>query len=236
MNAIAEIFRARGADPVEAADVRLLIAGLEQQIGNAIPRTFQQFLSLENGVELLGHFSNCDNPIPFGELGRIQEAWSGYNPFHHNLLPFMYESQGVCTWAVALDEGDDPPVLVEIDSGVPPSWRTVADTFSLWLECQVSDWPLYPTWKFAAQAPELEETGLALLRQRFKEGHTTFAWPGTRNYRFSSARLKLLLWDAEGQCDWWISPQPGASVGEALEELRRISRPREGYLCAASRG
>jgi len=222
MNVIAEIFRAGGAEPVETADAEALIAGLEQQIGSAVPRTFRQFLSLANGAELLGRFSNCDNPIPFRELGRIPEGWSGYNPFRHRLLPFMYENQGVCTWALALDEGDDPRVLVENDSGVPPIWQTVADSFSLWLECQVSDWPLNPTCKFAAQAPELDEAGLVLLRRSFREGHATYAWPGARNYRFSNARSKLLLWSTEGQCDWWVSPLPGIPFGDALDELRGI--------------
>jgi hypothetical protein len=222
MSAIAEIFRVGGANPVGAAGARSLIAGLEQRIGSVIPETFRQFLELANGAELLRRFSNCDNPIPFLELGGARTRWNGYDPFRHKVLPFMYENQGVCTWAIPLDQGDDPHVLVEVDSGTPPQWEMAAESFSLWLECQIYDWPLYQTCMFAAQAPELDATGLALMRSSFNEGNATYAWPGRRTYRFWNARSKLLLWDSEGQCDWHVSPLPGTSWNEVLADLSSI--------------
>jgi hypothetical protein len=55
------------------------------------------------------------------------------------------------------------------------------------------------------------------------EGHTTYAWPGDCNYRFSNARSKLLLWNQECACDWFISPLPGTSLNEVLDDLRDIT-------------
>ena len=140
MNAVAEIFRVGGAEPSQSAGAQALIAGLEQQIGASIPGIFRQSLLLANGEELLHRFSYCDAPIPFVDLGRVPAHWSGYDPFQHKVLPFMHENQGVCTWAVPFDEGEDPRVLVEVDSGVPPKWQTAAKLFSVWLQCQVADW------------------------------------------------------------------------------------------------
>jgi len=223
MNAIAEIFRAGGAEPSEAPEAGALIANVERRTGGPLPDAFRQFLSLANGEELLGHFSNCDQPIPFAELGRrFRVDWGSYDPLEHRILPFMIENQGVCTWALPLDEGDDPRVLVEVDSGTPPQWQTAAESFTLWLECQVQDRAPPSIGVLGAQAPELDDGGLALLRSSFKQGPTTYAWPGRQNYRFSNACMELVLWNADGQCDWWISLLPGARFGEALDRLRGI--------------
>ena len=225
MNAVAEIFRAGGAEPVESADDGSLIADLERRIGRSLPGIFRQLLSLANGEGLLGRFSRCDDPIPFRDLGRIRPVhWGFYDPIEQGILPFMIENQGVCTWALPLDQGDDPPVLIEVDSHGTPEWDRLADSFSLWLECQVWDFAAEPKAAFGAQAPGLEAADLAMLRRSFTEGHTTYAWPGDHNYRFSNARSKPLLWSQEGAaCDWFISPQPGASVQEVLDELAGIS-------------
>jgi hypothetical protein len=223
MNAVAEIFRAGGVEPVESADHGPLIADLERRIGHALPLTFRQLLSLANGEELLGQFSRCDDPIPFRSLGNSRPAhWGFYDPLQQKILPFMIENQGVCTWALPLDHGDDPPVLIEVDSHGPPVWGRLAESFSLWLECQVWDSVADRNTAFAAQAPGLDEASLALLRRRFREGPATYVWPGDRNYRFSNARSKLLLWSREGACDWFISPLPGASLAEVLGELSEV--------------
>jgi hypothetical protein len=171
MNAVAEIFRAGGAEPVESRDAGALVAEVERQLAAPLPGIFRQLLSLANGEELLGRFSNCDSPIPLSELGRpvrrgVQLRWGVYEPLEHRILPFMVENQGVCTWAVPLDEGDDPPVLIEVDSHGTPEWDRLADAFSVWLECQVWDFgAVMPNVAFGAQAPGLDDAGLALLRK-----------------------------------------------------------------------
>jgi len=150
---------------------------------------------------------------------RFKPEWLGYDALRHNVLPFMIENQGVCTWALPLDEGDDPRVLVEVDSGVPPVWQTTADAFSLWLKCQVQDRLLQDTCAFAAQAPEIDDTGLELLRRKFAEGQRTYAWPGHVNYRFSNSLGALLLWNWHDQCDWWICPAPNVPEQQILNEI-----------------
>jgi hypothetical protein len=83
------------------------------------------------------------------------------------LLPFMFENQGVCTWAIELASADDPRVFVEVDSGCPPKWELTATAFTDWLACQVEDKHVWSSTWFAAQAPELDDAGLKLLHQRF---------------------------------------------------------------------
>jgi hypothetical protein len=51
----------------------------------------------------------------------------------------MIENQGVCTWAIALDGTDDPFVVVEKDSGTPPTWQMCTDSFSQWVYYLVHD-------------------------------------------------------------------------------------------------
>ena len=43
------------------------------------------------------------------------------------------------TCAVPRNRGDDPPVLVEVDSGDPLTWQSAAETFSTWARCQAED-------------------------------------------------------------------------------------------------
>lgn len=107
----------------------------------------------------------------------------------------MIENQGVCVWAVRLD--DDPPVVVEVDSGTPPRWRRCADCFSCWLKCQVLDRNLWQSCWFFAQAGPLSPEVLSRLRRCFEEGPQTYGWPGKTNYRFYNARSRLLLWDGD---------------------------------------
>jgi hypothetical protein len=98
------------------------------------------------------------------------------------ILPFMIENQGVCIWGVRLDGGDDPPVVVEVDSGTPPRWQLCAERFSDWLGSQVENFRVLKSSRFVAQAPALYDSVVRLLRQHFEEGMQTHAWPGETNY------------------------------------------------------
>lgn len=222
IDAIAKTFRLAGWTPEESPAAEAAVVDLEHRIGKGVPATFRQILNLANGLDLLRKFSNCDQPIPCDELAGAKSRWHDYDALRHNLLPFMIENQGVCTWALPLDAGDDPHVLVEVDSGTPPVWETTAGSFSAWLSCQVEDAILRDACTFAAQAPELDDAGLQMLRCSFAEGQRTYAWPGRVNYRFSNADGKLLLWNWQGQCDWWISTAPDVSACDVLDKVRSL--------------
>ncbi len=129
----------------------------------------------------------------------------------------------MCVWGIHPDAEDDPPVVVEVDSGTPPRWQRCADCFIDWLRCQVQDNDLLHSAPFAAQALPLSAGVLSTLRQHFEEGLQTRAWPGATTYRFSNTNFRLLLWNADGQCDWWVAPRFVERMSAVLDEIEAIA-------------
>jgi hypothetical protein len=201
MDVIEGIFHLAGWAPVKSKNAESIVAGVERRIGRTLPDSFRSLLLLDIGLALLGQHSNCDWPIPCADLGSTMRRWGDYDPISDGLLPFMIENQGVCVWAIRLDDAHDPRVFVEVDSGSPPKWQLAAASFSQWLTCQIEDKRLMDSASFGAQAPEIDDAALRLLRRNFDEGQSTFAWPGKTNYRFFNTRSRLLLWNTGGQCD-----------------------------------
>jgi hypothetical protein len=223
MTTIRDVFACASWTPTASADSDGALRTLERRIDRSLPRAFRDLLALENGLALMGHFSNSDWPISVAELAEPRERWPGYDPLADQLLPFMIENQGVCVWAIRLDGSDDPPVVVEVDSGAPPQWQRCADRFTGWLRCQVLDHSLQRSCWFAAQANPLSPEVLSRLRQHFEEGPQTYGWPGATNYRFGNARCSLLLWSGYDQCDWHIRPNSIEFAGAALDEIEHIA-------------
>ncbi len=221
---ISKIFRAAGVEPLTLDATRKEVSALEQRLARKIPRRFREFILCTNSSDFLYENSNHDRSIALSNLGEPIYGWENYDPVEEDqLLPFMIENQGVCTWAVGLDGSDDPVVFIEVDSGSPPKWQRMAETFTSWLKCQVEDKILLESAVVAAQAPPLTDDNLKLLQRNFEAGDETFAWPASRNYRFTNKQCRLLLWAGEDQCDWWISPAPGVDLSSALDELGRFS-------------
>ena len=102
---------------------------------------------------------------------------------HGRMLPFMVENQGVCTWGIALDDADDPPVLVAVDPAF--QWRPHAASFSTFIACQVWDYEKVQSRcvVLAAEACKLAPHDLKLLRRQFHEGPTTHGWPTENIFR-----------------------------------------------------
>jgi hypothetical protein len=194
----------------------------EERIGNPLPAAFRRFMALEGAGEFLGRFRNDDHPIGLAELGLALPRWHGYDPLSEQILPFMRENQDVCVWGIWLNGSDDPPIVVDVDSGSPPKWELCADSFTNWLACQFWDWG-HPEWSFAANGRPLDQEVLSSMRQHFDEGLQTWAWPGKVNYRFINGRSKLLVWSGEDQCDWWLAPTAPDFTFDALDEIERIA-------------
>jgi len=73
------------------------------------------------------------------------------------------------------------------------------------------------------------------LRHRFEEGPQTYGWPGDTNYRFYNTRSRLLLWDGDGQCDWWILPRSAELAAAALDEIEEIAGIGDGVYAVQAR-
>jgi hypothetical protein len=199
------------------ADNEQHASAFERAVGFGLPAAFRELVVSDAWPGFLKRFSNSDQPVLIQNFAASR--WQAYDPIAADLLPFMIENQGVCTWAIRLNGNDDPEVLVEVDSGTPPQWQRCAEAFSQWLECQVRDALLSDRMLFAAQAAPLEDLTLDHLTLKFAEGPRTYGWPGRVNYRFHGTLGDLLLWAADDQCDWWIAP---SSLGCALELLQAL--------------
>ncbi len=202
-----------------------ILDALERRMVNRkIPTTFRDLWSLENGPEFLARYSNADQPISPSGLGEPSERWPGYDAIADDVLPFMVENQGICAWGIRLDsDDDDPSVVVEVDSGTPPHWRECADRFSDWLACQVEDASLLETYWFTAKGPPLDDVVLVQLHERFSAGTQTSCWPGSWNYRLQNEHVRLLLWNSDGQCDWWVAPKSANVAFAALDDIEAIA-------------
>jgi len=76
-----------------------------------------------------------------------------------------------------------------------------------------------------AQAPGLDQASLGYLQVRLNLAVETAGWPGLRQYCFEDQAVRVLLWSAAGQCDWWISassPAPLKAFTAGLLSLPRL--------------
>jgi hypothetical protein len=60
------------------------------------------------------------------------------------------------------------------------------------------------------------------VRNEFDELPATEGWPGRAQFRFTGAGVRLMLWSAPDQCDWWISGEDDA-VRRAAQRLIHLS-------------
>ncbi len=108
--------------------------------GFPLPASVRQWYSLAAGHETLRRFSNEDRVYAAHELGRPERYWPDGDPdrerewdpvAERQLLPFMIENQGGCSWAVVLDGSDDPPVMISFDDLEPDDeWTMLTASFS----------------------------------------------------------------------------------------------------------
>ncbi len=163
-----------------------LVANRERQLGIRFPESVREWYSLDGAVQLLERYSNDDDAFSVEELGKPFDDWYGGGPrdlLSENLLIFMHENQGVCNWAIKLDSGPDPAVVVEVDTAPNAEWLPCTDRFSSFIWCQIWDHPRRAVGG-ASQEIELSEQDLSFLRTNFEQLPTTYGWPGHVNYRF----------------------------------------------------
>jgi hypothetical protein len=209
-----------GMPPVVDLPSRAAIAERERQLGVKLPASVSEWYSLPGAINVLVGATD-DYAMRIEELGEPFDGW-GKGPrdlVREGLVVIRIENQGVCSWAVRLDDGADPRVLIEVDSKPDAViWRLHAASFS--------DYVLTLAWDglafglpfgLAAQDSPLERHDLALLEREFEQRDRTWGWPGHTNYRFERGDQRVIVWDGEGQADWWLL----APTAEALAGLAR---------------
>jgi hypothetical protein len=141
------------------------------------------------------------------------EQWSSYR-----LLPFKHENQGVCVWAILLDESDDPPVYVNVDDN---GWNLQASTFSDYVYSCIWDYAVVFAKPALVQAQNepVSDDALNTLADELTEQLRTYGWPGCTQYRFAGDRKAILIWSAENQADWFVSADDADALRRILQTI-----------------
>ena len=180
---------------------------VEKRLGIQLPGAVYEWYLYVEAIQILTTYSNKDRPIPIAEF--VLEKWN-----NKTLLPFKKENQGVCIWAILLNDADNPPVYVTIDGH---SWLNQADTFSehiyscVWDYTTVFEKPAL----LQAQHDPVSDHVIERLKTEFTEKISTYNWPGKVQYRFSREQQAILIWAAENQADWFVA----ANNADALHSI-----------------
>ena len=129
-----------GREPHVSAPAVRLVEERERACRVAFPLSVREWYALQEAEEVFLKHAGCDRAVALKDLGNEFEDWYGHGPVDFvalGLLVVMHENQGVCNWAVKLEDCNDPPVMVEVDSSSSASsapeinWQPYADTFDL---------------------------------------------------------------------------------------------------------
>lgn len=201
----------------------------ERRLGVRLPRSVREWYSCDDAVPILAEHSNDDSPIAVQDFA-LRESPIG------RVLPIRWENQGVCTWAVLLDGSDDPPVLVDVDSG-GSVWQLLAQKFSTYVYTCVWDYRVVlgqPALVQAQNGP-ISPHALSVLAASLAEQPKTTGWPGSVQHRFAGDRHGVLIWSSEGEsADWFVGAPDAGSLRSALRVVWSLDKIGETfYDCSA---
>ena len=206
------MYRLLRNEPRVTSAARSAVENAERRLGFRLPASVREWYCDDEAINILAKYSNQDPPIPLEEFALTE--WNSLR-----LLPFKYENQGVCTWAISLDGSDDPPVYVDVDTD-GKQWNMQASTFSAYVYSCVWDYSVVMDQPALVQAQNesLSEEALGELRRHFGEQPPTSGWPGSTQHRFAGNQCAILIWAGKGQADWFV----GARDAKSLEGVLRI--------------
>lgn len=216
-------FELLGIDPIESPSARAELDALEHRHGIELPPSVREWYSQESALDLLFRYSNCDHPIPISELGdeRLDTHDGGpHDLLDKGLLPFQYENQAVCVWAIRLDGSKDPPVVVDFDSQFT-KWLDCSNQFSTHIYCRVWDhsFAMGRDCLVMANIEPVGNTTIEALSAAFEHEPTTHGWPGRTQYRFKREDESILIWASDEQADWFVSADSRLSLEQLLREV-----------------
>lgn len=192
-----------------------------------VPSALRSLLTSEVARELA---STYGDQVVFPDrvnVDRPDDAERLFPTWPTSVLVISVENQGVCAWGVPIGDRE-PPVLVGGDLFEGTHWSAGTTRYAPNVESFVAS----RRWDHAclnggpliqAQAAELDGESLDFLRGRFSECLPTKGWPGAAQHRFAGSGVRIMLWSAPGQCDWWISGTNTAALRAAVVEIMALS-------------
>ena len=200
----------------------LKLESLTREKGIAIPASIVEWYSLDNAIEILRQNSNDDHFVNIEDFGKPSRK--NEDLLTEGLLLFMIENQGICKWAVKLDNSDDPQVLAKDDDS--KTWEHCAEKFSMFIWTLAFDWSRIhqkDSYLLCAGAEPITQNDLFELQRNFQEEPRTYCFPGKVNYRFSQQDKRILIWLNSGQADWNLSASSPQSLFELVQTVWNLS-------------
>jgi hypothetical protein len=218
-----------GLAPTVDLDERAALTERERQLGVRLPAALVEWYSLRGAMDILAGATG-DRALGAAELGEPPDGWGGglTRLVDQGLLVIRVEHQGACHWAVRLDDGADPRVLVAVGArGDGAIWRLHAASFSDYVFTLAWDRLAFVLpYCLAAQDQPLERRDLAMLEREFTQRQRTWAWPGHTNYRFERGGQRVVVWEGDRQADWSLlagSAEELAALGRTLWDRGGLS-------------
>jgi hypothetical protein len=209
-------------------------ARLELELGHPLPASVAALLRYPGLMDAVARAYAGIAVFP----GSAELAEPGHLPgAPRHVMLLMHENQGVCSWGVPLDAGDDPPVLVGGDLEAGAGTVEFAPNVAAFAEAFVREGAnSAPEPVIQAQAVPLDADAEAFLRARYRELPGTAGWPARRNLRFEGRGVRLELWAGGEQCDWFVWSSDPAALTAELAALLAISDLRESLWAASPAG
>lgn len=164
-----------------------------------------------------------DDQVVFPDRILVDEVGSPDRLFPGTPQPVLViavENQGVCAWGVPL-ETPDPVVLVGGDlQGIGDSTVEFAPNVQAYVDARRWDYQcLGRVPLIQAQAGDLTDEAASHLAAHYEQVPSTRGWPGAVQLRYQRGSTQLMLWSADGQCDWWISAGSVVDLEAAVREV-----------------
>lgn len=187
----------------------------ESRLGVNLPSVFKEWYSLSESDEILRKYSNDDQPIPCEQFKLSMHDGK-------QLVPFKIENQSVCTWAIDINSGQDPDVLVAVDCD-EKLWVYV-QSFSNYVYSCVWDYAICMGNSIVVMSNNIKFSAesKAALESMFEPEITTHGWPGDNQFRYSGQGVQILVWDSKDQADWFISSENEIAIIAALRKINDL--------------
>jgi hypothetical protein len=129
-----------------------------------------------------------------------------------------------------LDNSDDPPVYVDVDSG-GTYWQLLASTFSGYVRSCVWDYTMVLKQPALVQAQNgpLSVAAINELEHALHAEPKTFGWPGSTQYRFGGTDYAILIWGTASQADWFVGAYDESALDLALRRIWHLDHVGEAF-------